>query len=401
MFINLTNIDFCPCNSDIIIGGEGDIILQRGKSVTYSANGNYNIIPDTGYDGFASVGVTVDVPESTTNLQSISKTYTSNGNYTISPDEGYDGLSSVGITVNVPTTSGTDLTSYRYRYNTGNYDINGLKALGWGDDSIAYYVFNESHTPDQDSKYIVTDGNKALYREVNSSNIRLYRDNANFVYCPSFITIGITSMWEMFRACKFLKSIPIINTFRVTDMGSMFKYCSSLQTIPQLDTSNVTDMNNMFMGCYDLQAVPPLDTSKVTNMSGMFYACSSLQTIPQLDTSNVTNMDGMFYKCKSLQTISLLNMSRVSSALQTFDECSSLKYLRLTGSLNTNLDISYTTLLDYGSVKSILTAASNTTNTNSKTLKFNSTLTDQNGELASLVSTCTGKGWTVSGLTLN
>ena len=94
-------------------------------------------------------------------------------------------------------------------------------------------------------------------------------------------------------------------------------------------------------------------------------------------------------------------MSRVSSALQTFDECSSLKYLRLTGSLNISLDISYTTLLDYDSVKSILTAASNTTNTNRKTLEFNSTLTDQNGELAGLVSTCTGKGWTVSGLTLN
>ena len=143
MFINLTNIDFCPCNSDSISGGEGDITLQRGKSVTYSANGNYNIIPNTGYDGFTSVGVTVDVPESTPNLQSKNSSITKNGNYSISPDEGYDGLSSVGITVNVPTTSGTDLTSYRYRYNTGNYDIDGLKALGWGNDSIGYYVFNE------------------------------------------------------------------------------------------------------------------------------------------------------------------------------------------------------------------------------------------------------------------
>ena len=399
MFINLTKIDFCPCNSDSISGGEGDITLQRGKSVTYSANGNYNIIPNTGYDGFTSVGVTVDVPES--NLQPISKTYTSNGSYTINPDEGYDGLSSVGITVNVPTTSGTDLTSYRYRYNTGNYDIDGLKALGWGDDSIGYYVFNESHTPDQDSKYIVTDGNKALRGAVNSSNIRLYRDNANFVYCPSFISIGITSMYQMFRACKFLKSIPSINTFSVTDMEGMFKYCSSLQIIPLLDTSKVTKMNNMFDGCYSLQAVPPLDTSKVTNISEMFNACSSLQTIPQLDTSNVTNMDRMFYKCKSLQTISLLDMSKVSSAIQTFDECSNLKYLRLTGSLNVSLNISSTSLLDYDSVKSILTAASNTTNTKSKTLSFNSTLTDKNGELAGLVSTCTSKGWTVSGLTLN
>ena len=57
--------------------------------------------------------------------------------------------------------------------------------------------------------------------------------------------------------------------------------------------------------------------------------------------------------------------------------------------------------LTYESVKSILTACSNTTNTNSKTLKFGRTLTDQNGELAALVATCNTKGWTISGLTLN
>ena len=94
-------------------------------------------------------------------------------------------------------------------------------------------------------------------------------------------------------------------------------------------------------------------------------------------------------------------MSRVSSALQTFDECSNLKYLRLTGNLNVSLNLSNSLYLDYDSVKSVLTAASKKTNTDKKTLSFNSTLTDKNGELAGLVSTCTSKGWTVSGLTLN
>ena len=94
-------------------------------------------------------------------------------------------------------------------------------------------------------------------------------------------------------------------------------------------------------------------------------------------------------------------MSKVSSALQTFDGCSNLKYLRLTGILKTSINLSDSLYLDYDSVKSILTAASNKPNSESKTLSFNSTLTDKNGELASLVSTCTSKGWTVSGLTLN
>ena len=94
-------------------------------------------------------------------------------------------------------------------------------------------------------------------------------------------------------------------------------------------------------------------------------------------------------------------MTKVVENYGMFDGCSNLSYIRLTGSLNMSLDISATYYLDYDSVKSILTAASKTTNTYSKTLRFNSTQTDKNKELANLVSACTSKGWTVSGLTLN
>ena len=40
MFINLTNIDFCPGS------GGGSANLQEDKSVTYTTNGNYTINPD-------------------------------------------------------------------------------------------------------------------------------------------------------------------------------------------------------------------------------------------------------------------------------------------------------------------------------------------------------------------
>lgn len=56
--------------------------------------------------------------------------------------------------------------------------------------------------------------------------------------------------------------------------------------------------------------------------------------------------------------------------------------------------------IDYDSVKSILEAANRTDNTNAKKLAFNRTMTDQNGELAALVASCTSKGWTIIGLTL-
>ena len=446
MFINLTNIDFCPGS------GGGSANLQEDKSVTY----------------------------------------TTNGSYTINPDEGYDGLSSVGVTVNY---DGTD-----YRNQTGTTDFDGLRAIGWDETSIKYLNANALHYPWENDNYKVTDGNKALYGVVNKDNVSSYSSNTDFVYCPYFDTAGMTSVYQMFKDCKSLKSIPLLNTSNVTDMSSMFYCCKSLQSIPPLDTSNVDYMYSMFYGCSLLQSIPLLNTSNVTSMEQMFYRCRSLKSIPKLDTSKVYNMNNMFTACESLQSIPLLNTSNVttmvymflgcdilqtipqldtskvtdmtqmfqdckslesipqlatsnvtnmvhmfrscnslksipqlntsnatnmsymfsgwyntmylervegldmSSATSTYDMfsyCSKLSYIRLNGSLNTNLDISATSLLDYDSVKSVLTAASNTTNTNSKTLKFKSTQTDQNGELAALVSTCTSKGWTINGLTLN
>ena len=473
MFINLTNIDFCPGS------GGGSANLQEDKSVTYTANGSY----------------------------------------TINPDEGYDGLSSVGVTVNY---DGTD-----YRNQNGTVDFDGLRAIGWDETSINYFNANVLHYPWENDNYKVTDGNKALYGVVNKDNVNSYSSNTDFIYCPYFDTAGVTSMAGMFNYFYLLQNIPLLDTSNVTDMSSMFYYCyelktipkldtskvtsmesmfstckslrtiprldtssvksirsmfyrcSILQSIPQLDTSNVTSMYNTFAECTSLQTIPPLDTSKVTTMSSMFAGCTSLQSIPQLDTSNVTEMDSMFTSCSKLQTIPELDTSNAStmsnmfydcgslqsipqldtskvtnmnsmfkycnslqtippldtskvinmtstftncSSLQTiqqldmtnvtvvssiywnsgiFDGCSNLSYIRLVGSLNVGLSISATSKLDYDSVKSILTAASNTTNTDSKTLKFNSTQTDQNGELAALVSTCTSKGWTIEGLTLN
>ena len=443
MFINLTNIDFCPGS------GGGSANLQENKSVTYTANGNY----------------------------------------TIQPDEGYDGLSSVGVTVNY---DGTD-----YRNQTGTVDFDGLRAIGWDETSIKYLNANALHYPWENDNYKVTDGNKALYGVINSGNISNYKNDPNLIYCPYFDMAGMTSVNQMFKDCSSLKYIPQLNTSNVTSMyfmfdtckslqfipeldtskvtsmdsmfsmctslqsisfsdtssvrsmENMFANCTSLQSIPQLNTSNVTSMSNMFSNCSKLQAIPKLDTSNVTDMSSMFsssglqsippldtsnvtnmnqmfygcvlhtipelvtsnvtdmrymfYYCTSLETIPPLDTSKVTTMYNMFSYCRSLTTIESLDMSSVTTADGIFESCENLTHIHLKGSLNVSLSFySYHIEEDYDSVKSILTAASNTTNTNSKTLSFRPiTVTDQNGELAALVSTCTSKGWTIDNLTLN
>ena len=143
-------------------------------------------------------------------------------------------------------------------------------------------------------------------------------------------------------------------------------------------------------------------------MSQAFYSCSSLTTIPSIDTSSVSNMDFMLASCNNLTTVEGLDFSALKSTpsrLFGFEsEMPKLTHFIVNGKINVNMSdnnsIKALTAIDYDSVKSILAAADRTDNTNAKTLAFNRTMTDQNGELAALVTSCAAKGWTITGLTI-
>ena len=272
-----------------------------------------------------------------------------------------------------------------------------------------------------------------FYDTSNMTNMQYMFDRcSNLKIIPQLDTSKVTDMDVMFYGCKNLTAIPQLDTSNVTGMSSMFYGCSSLTTIPQLNTSNVTSMADMFKGCSNLKIIPQLDTSKVIYMSGTFSGCSSLTTIPQLDFSNVTTMEYAFSGCSSLTTIPPLNTFNVNNMTNMLGSCSSLTTVEgidfsgltsnltklfgwsssmpnltrfiVNGKINVSISDDYSikalTAIDYDSVKSILAAADRTDNTNAKTLAFKRTMTDQNGELAALVSSCTSKGWTISGLTL-
>lgn len=196
-------------------------------------------------------------------------------------------------------------------------------------------------------------------------------------------------------------TIPFkLDTSAVTKFYNMFNSCNNITTIPLIDTSKGTDFSYMFYFCDKLTSIPQLDTSKGTKFDYMFMSCSNITTIPTLDTSKGTNFTSMFSGCKSLQSIQQLDFSNGTSFGLAFNRCNKLTDVTFVGSINKDINFMYCTLLTYDSVKSILTACSNTTNTTSKTLKFSRTLTDQNGELAALIATCNSKKWTISGLTL-
>ena len=256
---------------------------------------------------------------------------TTNGTYTAPDGEGYK-------TINVDVPTGGDTTTYSYKTPTA--DIEGLKALGWDDESIGYFRDNNLCYEWQKDNYIVTDGNKELYGVITKDNISLHKSDPNFIYCPMIDTSNVTTMSRMFDGCKSLTTIPLLDTSNVTSMYYTFNGCKSLTTIPLLDCGNVTTMNYMFNGCSSLTTIPLLDTSNVTDMYGMFDGCSLLTIIPELNTSNVTDMERMFASCSSLTTIPELNTSNVTDMYSMFSSCSSLQSIPLLNCGNvTRMDI--------------------------------------------------------------
>lgn len=200
----------------------------------------------------------------------------------------------------------------------------------------------------------------------------------NLIEAPKMITSDGTNFSFMFNGCSSLINIPQLNTSNGTNFMSIFKDCSNLTTIPQLDTSKGTNFNYMFSSCKKITTIPPIDTSKGTSFMRMFYECNNLTTIPPIDISNGIDVSYMFYKCTLLTDVTFV------------------------GSINKSIDFLYSSHLNKKSVESILSACANTTNSNSKTLKFLSgtTITDTEGTITDLIAICNSKGWTISGLTL-
>ena len=225
---------------------------------------------------------------------------------------------------------------------------------------------------------------------------------------PLLDTSNVTNMYDMLDGCSQLTTIPLLNTSNVTNMESMFTYCSSLTSIPLLNTSNVQYMGKMFSGCNSLTTIPQLDTSNVVSMYGMFMDCTNLTTIPQLNTSKVEDMNEMFSGCDNLTTIEGIDFSGLTKDLTNLFGWSSNKEnigrFIVKGKINVSISDDYsikalTSILDE-SIKSILEAANRTDNIDAKTLAFNATAFEQNGEITALVSSCASKGWTITGLTI-
>lgn len=233
---------------------------------------------------------------------------------------------------------------------TGHADVDGLKAIGWTDEDIAYYQqYGVCWMEEDDYLYKVPEDNKALYGVLTIENISSYSNI--LVYLPKIDTSGVTSLNSTFSKCYSLVGIPMLDTSNVTDMRYAFQACYSLVCIPPIDTSKVNNMGVAFQGCYSLVFLPhTFDTSKVSNMTSLFNNCHSLTSLPSaFDTSNVGPMSSAFNGCYALSNIPPVNLSKATNTTNTFNGCYSLRSVNISN-CGTNLSFLQSTMLSKDSV---------------------------------------------------
>lgn len=248
----------------------------------------------------------------------------------------------------IPTGSGSGWT--------GHADVEGLKAIGWTDEDIAYYQqYGVNWNEEDDAFHKVPEDNKALYGVINIGNVQQYKDI--LVYLPKIDMTGVTSLSSKFDRFYSLVAIPLLDTSKVTNMYSTFSNCCSLVFIPPLDTSSVTTMSYLCQNCYSLLFISPLDASKVTTMSYLLQNCYSLISAALLNTSNAATVSNIFNSCRSLVSITEFDFSNATIETTSFSNCSSLRFCNIRN-LKGSVNISATSLLEKSSLLYMIENAS-------------------------------------------
>ena len=207
---------------------------------------------------------------------------------------------------------------------TGHADAEGLRAIGWTDEDIAYYQeYGVNWNEEDDQYHLVSDDNKALYGVLTASNISTYK--SRIVYLPKIDTSHLTQMNSLFSGCFAMVAIPYIETSNVTSMNATFMNCRSLRMISKINTSSVTSMKQTFFNCSSLFFLHHIDVSKVTTFESVFSSCGSLRYISFSSIPNATSLSGAFNGCSSLIQMKLSNTEGVTSWYQTFNGCYSLR----------------------------------------------------------------------------
>lgn len=236
---------------------------------------------------------------------------------------------------------------------TGHADAEGLRAIGWTDEDIAYYQENGVDWNEEDDHlHLMSDDNKALYGVLTADNISSYKDR--IVYLPKIDISNRTSANSLFKDCYYLVAIPALNWTNIWNLSATFENCVSLKSVAPIVAPGVYQMYRAFYQCSSLRKVK-LNIDASFEAANVFYKCSSLESItsdgvlrlktgsntfsfcgnlrriPQLDTSALTGYSYMFYYCSALPTIQLLDVSSATVLSSTFGNCCNLSNVYIRG----------------------------------------------------------------------
>ena len=241
----------------------------------------------------------------------------------------------------------------------------------------------------------------------------------------SLDTSSGTDFSSFCQSCYSLTKLPdSLDTSKGTSFTRFCYNCSSLTKLPDsLDTSSGTIFNNFCYGCYALTKLPDnLDTSKGFNFYSFCSFCRALTKLPDsLDTSSVTNFA---YFCSSCYALTKLPDSLDTSSGTDFSyfcqNCYSLTKLPDSLDTSSGTNFSYFCSNCYALTKAniILPAAYNITTlkasnkltvasmryiadnaptTSGHTLTIGNTNIERANQYdLTIITTLTGKGWTVN-----
>lgn len=220
---------------------------------------------------------------------------------------------------------------------TGHADVEGLKAIGWDDEDIAYFQEHGVNWMEEDDEYYkVSDDNKALYGVLTADNIQEYKDR--IVWLPKIDFSGVTSFSGKFYNCVFMKGLPKLDGEKANHFGTMFWKCHSLTCVYLVNTHNGINFGSAFRECTSLMYINPIDTSARTQgIDYAFQADSSLKEGISLYVGGTGDIRGIYGSCSSMEKCGDID-AEGRDIVGVFTYCYGLKQVRIKN-LASNLDI--------------------------------------------------------------
>ena len=362
---NMANIPAANFDNEILnLPSQGN---YQVKTMNITTNGETVISPDQEYDAMSRVVANVQVPMP--QLQNKFYEFTSNQNITLLPDTGFDGFTDISVSINVPTGIDTsDATAVAEDILEGKTAyVNGVKLTGTMENlsnviseqeniiNNLYNLVNTKANGTGGGPFVVPDGMRFV-----SSKLTTFPNNMDMS--------KVMDMGEMFAECTNLINIPEFNTINAINMSAMFWNCTNLVEMADIDTSNVVNARNMFYNCTNLTNLPNISALKMLDASALFYNCTNLVDIPKINIINATNISHICQNCINLVNITDFTTGHAVDMSYAFCNCVNLANISSFSAYNTaNMQDIFTNCNNlsadsYANIANSLPLAANLTN---------------------------------------